>query len=225
MIKADLITIDGKKENKISLSEKIFSVSENLPLVAQSVRVYLSNQRKASAKVKTRGEVSGSGRKIWRQKGTGRARHGDQYAPIFVGGGIAHGPTGKENYKLKMPKKMKKTALCSALSIKMHDKAIVFVEDVSKVGQKTKKMNEFLRALKIDVKKKTPNILVVIPEISEKNTVSGRNIAGLNYTKPGFLNAYVVSNSDLIIFDKRAVEALEIFLGLKKEKNESVNSN
>ncbi len=100
----DLFLISGEKAGKVTLPSEIFAAKINNQLMAQAVRVFLANQRKARAKTKTRGKVEGSGKKIWAQKGTGRARHGDRYAPIFVGGGISHGPTGKENFKLKMRK-------------------------------------------------------------------------------------------------------------------------
>jgi large subunit ribosomal protein L4 len=92
-----VVDTTGKSKGKITLPDEIFAVKARPSLLAQAVRVYLTNSRQGSAQVKSRGQIRGSGRKIWRQKGTGRARHGDRYAPIFVGGGIAHGPSGEEN--------------------------------------------------------------------------------------------------------------------------------
>src|SRR3990170_5938571 len=117
----------GEPAGKTDLPEEIFAVKASPRLLAQAVRVYLANQRLAQARAKTRGEVKGSGKKIWRQKGTGRARHGDAQAPIFVGGGVAHGPTGRENYKLKLPKRLKRRALFAALTQKIEEKELVIV--------------------------------------------------------------------------------------------------
>ena len=125
-MKADLYTIDGKKAGKIEVPKAVFGAKVNEILLAQYRRVFLNNQRRAKPKSKTRGEVTGSGKKIWRQKGTGRARHGDRYANIFVGGGVAHGPTGKENYSLKLTRKMRQSALSSALSQKQASQKTIF---------------------------------------------------------------------------------------------------
>ena len=116
MFKVDLYNIKGEKEGKVTLPKEIFETKINKPLLSQAVRVYLANQRDARARAKTRAQVKGSNRKIYRQKGTGGARHGDNKAPIFVGGGKAHPPKGI-NRRLSLPKKMKQLALKSALSI------------------------------------------------------------------------------------------------------------
>ena len=112
----DVYSTSGKKTSTTSVKKKFFEAKINSSLMAQAIRVYLSNQRQAPAKTKSRGEVKVTKKKVWRQKGTGRARHGSRNAPIFVGGGKAHGPSGTQNYKLKMSKKMKKASLFSALS-------------------------------------------------------------------------------------------------------------
>ena len=104
MTQLAVVDVKGKSKGQINVSNEIFGINPNKIVVAQAVRVHLTNQRQATAKSKTRGEVSGSGKKIWRQKGTGRARHGDRYAPIFVGGGVAHGPRGNQNVKRNLSK-------------------------------------------------------------------------------------------------------------------------
>src|SRR3990172_10626024 len=120
--------VDGKEKTPADLQKEIFSVEVNPRLLAQYVRVYLANQRQGNASTKTRGEVTGSTRKIYRQKGTGNARHGSIKAPIFVGGGITFGPKPRD-YSLKMNKKQKTLALFSSLTVKANDKEIFALQD------------------------------------------------------------------------------------------------
>ena len=155
MPKTNLLGLTGRKVGQINLPSEIFGAKINEPLMAQAVQAYLSNQRKAKAKAKHRGEVTGSRRKIWRQKGTGRARHGDRYAPIFVGGGVAHGPTGEENYSLKLTRKMRRVALISALSAKWKEQKILFVENLGTIEPKTKKAAQLLVKLHLQNKRVT----------------------------------------------------------------------
>jgi len=208
MPKVDLVTVAGRKSGKIDLPKEIFAAKVNEPLMAQAVRVYLANQRKSKAKVKTRGEVRGSRRKIWRQKGTGRARHGDRYAPIFVGGGRAHGPTGEENYKLKMSKKMRKAALFSALTSKLREDKILVVKGLEKVGPKTKEMAGILEKLTKDKK-----LTIVLPGVIENIIRAARNIKGARLAQANLLNTYQVLNGGKIILMKESVDKLkETFL-------------
>jgi large subunit ribosomal protein L4 len=207
----NVYNLKAQTTSKITLPKKAFGEKDNPQLLAQAVRVYLSNQRKARAKTKTRGEVRGSRRKIWRQKGTGRARHGDRYAPIFVGGGIAHGPTGEENYKKKLPKKMKAKALAVALSAKAEDKEIRVITGLEKIEGKTREMAQFLKALikKEKIEKKPPKFLLVLPEKLEKVARAGRNISNLEMVLASNLNTYQVLNNDLLLVSKEAVKKLE----------------
>lgn len=214
MPKADLYTITGRKSGQISLPKEVFGAPINEQLMAQAVRVYLSNQRKARAKTKTRGEVRGSRRKIWRQKGTGRARHGDRYAPIFVGGGRAHGPTGKENYKLKMSKAMKKKALFSALTSKLKDKEVIAIKGLTKIQPKTKEMVKVVANLPLGEKKK--KILLILPEILDNVIRAGRNLAGVELAQANQLNTYQVLKHNQLVFMEKSIDKLkETFLGKK----------
>jgi large subunit ribosomal protein L4 len=207
----NLYNLKGKSTSRVSLPKTVFEEKDNPQLLAQAVRVYLSNQRKAQAKTKTRGEVSGSRIKIWRQKGTGRARHGDRYAPIFVGGGKAHGPSGEANYKKKLPKKMKSKALAVALSIKAKEKEIRIITGLEKIEGKTKEVADFLKQLakreKID--KKRPRFLLVVAEKMEKVFQAGRNIPNLEISLAQNVHPYQVLNNDLLLLDKKAVKKLE----------------
>lgn len=207
MPKVDVYGLTGQKSGQIVLPSDIFAAQIRQPLMTQAVRVYLSNQRKAKAKAKTRAEVSGSGKKIWRQKGTGRARHGDRYAPIFVGGGVAHGPTGKENYKLKMPKKMARQALSAALTSKFRDGELIIVSGLTKIEPKTAKMVKILAKLKINLSK-TGKILLILPKIFKNVVLAARNIKGVRLILVGNLNTYEVLNGGKLIFMKEAIEKL-----------------
>ena len=145
-------SLAGAKKGTISLNKEIFGAKVNKTLMAQAVRVYLVNQRQGTASTKTRGEVRASTRKIYRQKGTGRARHGAITAPIFRGGGIAFGPRSR-TFELKMSKQMRKKALFSALSSKLLENKILVV-DVDSATGKTKEMHKMFAVLKLLSKKK-----------------------------------------------------------------------
>jgi len=206
-IKIKLFSVKGEEIDQISLPEKIFGQNLNEILISQAVRVYLANQRRACAKAKTRSEVSGSRRKIWRQKGTGRARHGDRYAPIFVGGGVAHGPTGDQNWRLKLPRKMRQKALFSSLSNRLKQKKIIAVADLRKIKPKTKAAALFLKkVLGNDWKK------VLIITGKEKNDAiirSFRNLPSSNVCRFDNLNVYLILNSEWLIFEQESIKALE----------------
>ena len=211
MPKTDLLDINGKKVGTINLPPEIFAAEVNPLLMAQAVRVYLANQRKAHPKTKTRAEVNRTKAKWYRQKGTGRARHGSRAAPIFVGGGVAHGPTGEQNYQLKMPKKMKKAALFSALTSKFKEKEILIVKGLEKIEPKTKKMAEALEKLK--VKSQKLKVMLVLSKPLENLIRSGRNLENLEITQATDLNTYQVLASDKLIFLPESVDKLkEVFL-------------
>src|SRR3989344_7875158 len=131
-LKADVFDLSGKVTTTVTLPEYLFGAKVNRPLMAQAVRVYLANQRAGTQSTKTRGEVDGSTRKIYRQKGTGRARHGGIRAPIFVGGGIAHGPK-PHDFSRELPQKMRRAALFSALSGKLKDGEVKIMKNLDKI--------------------------------------------------------------------------------------------
>src|SRR3989338_1504391 len=142
-LKLSVYDLKGKSVGKINLPKEIFGVKVNDKLMAQAVRVYLANQRQGTVSTKTRGEVKGSSRKIYRQKGTGRARHGSIRAPIFVKGGLVFGPKPRD-FGLSLPKKMKKAALFAALSAKLRDGEVKVVQGFEKLPAKTKNVAESL---------------------------------------------------------------------------------
>jgi len=206
----------GEKTGTAKLSKEVFAVKTSPQLVAQTARVYLTNQRKARAKVKDRSEVQGSRIKIWRQKGTGRARHGDRYAPIFVGGGVAHGPRGTLK-RLVMPRKMKRKALFSVLSDKARGNELVIVDGFDKIKPKTKEMAGVLEKLPLKITRKKPKFqakILLVLNIDQKNVVrAGRNIANMEIAYTNQLNSYQVLNSQYVILSK---EALNDFNQLKR---------
>lgn len=212
--KLPVLNLLGKKTGDFELPKEIFGGKINPPLMAQAVRVYLSNQRKAFAKTKTRSEVSGSGRKIWRQKGTGRARHGDRYAPIFVGGGRAHGPKGNQNYELKMPKKMKKAALYSALASKFKAERIILVKNWSAIEPKTKKTQEIMINLLKKNWSRKKKYLVVFPKKIKEAKRGFQNLPFVDLLLANSLNAYQVLNHDWLIFDLDSIKKM-----IQEEKN------
>jgi large subunit ribosomal protein L4 len=197
---ADLYNLEGKTEEKMSFPKEYFGAEINPALMAQAVRVYLSNQRKAAGHAKTRGEVIGSTHKIFRQKGTGRARHGDIKAPIFVGGGKAHGPTGEQNYHLVLSKKMRQLAIKSALTQMLVDKKVIGITGLEKSKGKVKPIAELLK--KITKAGKINKLLLVVPVKSDEIKKTVGNLKNLSVVEFGNLNPYQVLNSDLIIITK-----------------------
>ncbi|MFC1711867.1 50S ribosomal protein L4, partial [Patescibacteria group bacterium] len=210
----DIYTIKGLKKGKVSLPSNIFAGKINPALMAQAIRVYLSNQRMALAKVKSRGEVSFSTRKIYKQKGTGRARHGGKGAPIFVKGGRAHGPTGTQNFKLKLSKKMKKLSLFSALTSKFKENEIMVIDGFEKIEPKTKEMIKVFKNLKLykakEVKKEEKKgkskknklnlkVLIVLPKGLENIVRAGRNIPQVKIMQAKQLNTYKVLNGGKLL--------------------------
>ena len=225
MMKLDIFDTTGKKTGKIDLPDKIFAAKVNKNLIAQAVRVYLANQRQGTASTKERSEVVGSRRKIWRQKGTGRARHGDRYAPIFVGGGIAHGPRPRD-WSLKMPKKMRRLSLFSALTSKLKEGEILIIQGLEKIEPKAKKILTVLLNLKLKTKNKklTEKTLLVLPEKLEGVIRAGGNIKNLTLTQANLLNTYQVLNGGKLVFLKQSIKVLEeTFLRSKSIKSEIRN--
>lgn len=199
----DVVDTKGKVVETMSLPEAIFGAKINKPLMSQAVRVYLANQHRGTASTKSRGEVRGSTRKIYRQKGTGRARHGGIRAPIFVHGGVAHGPKPRD-YSLSLSKKMKKAALFSALSAKLADGSIKVVKGLELLEPKTKVMVTTFANLSLDGKKR--GIVVIMPERIDPVEKAARNIAGVVVSRVESLNTYDVMRSKMLVFMQPAIE-------------------
>lgn len=196
--------LTGKKKGTTTLPKEIFGAKVNPVLMAQAIRVYLVNQRQGTASTKTRGEVNKTTAKWYRQKGTGRARHGAKSAPIFVGGGIAFGPRPR-HFELKISKQMRRKALFSALSEKLANNQ-VFVVDVDAASGKTKEIFNMFKTLNLLGKVKS-KMLFVRGEEGEAARAA-RNIDGLNIEPAQNLNAYEVLNSNSLVFAKDAIAKL-----------------
>ena len=196
-------SLAGRASGTLSLPKEIFGQKVNEKLLTQALRVYMTNQKVFTASTKTRGEVRGSTAKIFRQKGTGRARHGAIRAPIFVGGGIVFGPKVRK-VRLDLPKKMKIAALFAALSSKMGDKGILGLSGIDKASGKTKEMAKLLN--KINGGKST---LIVTGEKTDNVVRATRNIPGVNTLPVSLINAYEILRHDLLLVTKDAVERLK----------------
>jgi large subunit ribosomal protein L4 len=196
----DIYNISGQIVRKLKLPE-LFTKEVKPELLAQSVRVFLSNQRTAAAKTKTRSFVVGSTHKIYKQKGTGKARHGAKKAPIFVGGGVAHGPTGQENYSLRLPKKARRLAMFGSLANQLKEKKIVFVEGLVKIKPKTQTLVQVFTKIGLSVKNQhlDKNTLLVLPNLEKNLTLASRNIADLDLIPAKLLNAYQILRAQKII--------------------------
>lgn len=207
----NILSTSGRKLSTLTLPREIFGAKINQALMAQAVRAYLLNQREARAKTKRRGEIQASGRKIYRQKGTGRARHGDRKAPIFVKGAKAHGPTGEQNWYCRLNKKMKRKALCSALTSKLKENEIMVVSGLDKIEPKTKEMIKVIKNLKF----KTNNsqllqkATIILPEPWSNPIRAGRNLANLDLKQVSLLNTYEVLNAGYLIFAKESLDVLK----------------
>lgn len=219
--KAEVYNVKGEIVSKTSLPAEIFAFKVNPRLIATAVRVYQANKRSGTADSKTRSEVAGSTRKIYRQKGTGRARHGSITAPIFIGGGVAHGPHPR-NYSLTLPQKVRSAALFGALTDKLQSGSVKIVKGLEKLEVKTKKMSQTLSNLKLTpVGNKKTNTLLVTSGEFENLKLAGRNIEYLTIENAKQLNSYAVILHANILFMEDAVPVLAgHFLGKKAKLEE-----
>jgi large subunit ribosomal protein L4 len=224
-LNVQVINILGKSIGKILLPKEIFGVKINLKLIAQAIRVFHTNQRLGTRKAKTRSEVSFTTKKMYRQKGTGRARHGSKRAPIFIGGGVAHGPKTYD-YKLTLSKKMKKLAFFSALTDKLKQEELKIVTGLDKIELKTKHTIKFLTSLGLTTKSKqlkNKTLLVVAKNDSKLNLIT-RNIKNLFVVPVQILNTYQILTSKTVLFSKDAITVLEQIYS-KKNKNSDNHKN
>lgn len=204
-IQLPVVGFDGKELRKITLDSEIFGIEPHMPSVHLAVKVDLANRRQATAKTKTRSEVSGGGKKPWRQKGTGRARAGSSRSPLWRHGGIVFGHTGTQNFKLKMNKLVHNKALLSVLSDKVANNNLIVLdnEDFAKVS--TKEGVNFLKSLDV-LGKKT---LVVLDTYAANLVLSIRNINEVLIVSTDNLSVYDVLNNEKIIITEEAVKCLQ----------------
>ncbi|MBD3208329.1 MAG: 50S ribosomal protein L4 [Candidatus Nealsonbacteria bacterium] len=212
----------GKEVGEVTLPKEIFEKEVNADLLHQVVVSQTSNKRQVVAHAKGRGEVSGGGRKPWRQKGTGRARHGSIRSPIWVGGGVTFGPTKDRNFKKSIPKKMKKAALFMVLSAKAKEGCLIVLDSLDIEKPKTKLMSEILNKLPAGKE----SSLLALPKMEEKIIRASRNIPYLEVTQARNLNSLKLLSAKYLILPKESIEVItETFLGKKsKAKKEKVGA-
>jgi large subunit ribosomal protein L4 len=201
----DVLSADGEKVATRDLSAEIFEVEVSVPLMHQVVVAGMASLRRGTHSTKTRGEVSGGGRKPWRQKGTGRARQGSNRAPQWTGGGVVHGPRPRD-HDMRVNKKMKKGALRSALTDALRSGKLVVLEDVSFDEPKTKRAAELLDVLELEGK-----VLLVLPAPTDTGAVekSFRNLRGVRIAYAKSLGVYEVIAADKVVFTQPALDAVE----------------
>ena len=196
-----LLNIQGKEQGTVSLPEALFGKKPNPTFLHEVITAFLANQRAGSADVKTRSEVSGTGKKPWKQKGTGRARHGSMRSPIWRHGGVAFGPTPR-SFRQDLPIAKRRLALAQALTAKLNSDSVVVLDNFDIKEPKTKAVAQVLRTLEAGKKP-------LIVSLANANLAqAGRNINGVLQMVPADLNAYVVLNCSKVIFTKEALEKM-----------------
>ena len=202
MLKVDVLNMNGKKVEDIELNENVFGVEVNDVVVHTALVNYLANQRQGTQSTKTRSEVSGGGKKPWRQKGTGRARQGSIRAPQWIKGGIALGPKPR-SYRYSIPKKVKQLAFKSVLTSKLQEGKLVVLDKLNLDEIKTKAMLKVLDNIKVN------NALVMLDEKNLNVQASARNIEGVKTTLVNTMNIFDLLKYDSLVVTKDAVKKLE----------------
>lgn len=204
----NVLNINGQETGrKVTLNDAIYAIEPNDHVLYLDVKQYLANQRQGTAKSKERSEVSGSTRKLGRQKGGGGARRGDINSPVLVGGGRVFGPKPRD-YRFKLNKKVKILARKSALSYKAQEAAIVVVEDFNLEAPKTKDFVNILKNLKVEGKKS----LFVLPEANKTVYLSARNLQRTDVTLAALLNSYKILNADVLIMTESSLQTIDTIL-------------
>ena len=198
-----VVDMSGKEVSTLTLSDKVFGAEVNGAVLHTAVKAYLANQRQGTQSTLTRTEVSGGGKKPWKQKGTGRARQGSTRSPQWTHGGVALGPKPR-SYRITITKKTRRTALFSALSSKVADGKMIVVNNIATDAFKTKTMVGMLNAIGADKK-----ALVVLPEVDAKVVKSCDNIEGVNTTVYNYINVFDILNCDTLVVAEAAVKKIE----------------
>lgn len=203
MKKIEVLNINGEAASKIELNENIWGITPNDAVLYDALRLARNNQRQGTADTKTRSEVSGGGKKPWRQKGTGRARQGSTRAPHWPGGGIVFGPHPR-SYAIKMNRKERRLALKSALTYKARENGIVVVENIELSSNKTKDFIKLLEDLKV-----TGKTLIVVKELTDNLILASRNLSNVKVIESHEINTYDVLNYNNVVITEEAVKMLE----------------
>ena len=203
MLKTNVYDMSGKLVGEIELSEAVFGINPNAAAVHDAVKNHLANKRQGTQSALTRAEVSGGGRKPWKQKGTGRARQGSTRAPQWTHGGIVFAPKPRD-YSYTLNKKAKRLALKSVLSAKAAEQNVVVIDEIKMDAPKTKAFAAFLSAVGC-----TSKTLVVTANADQNVVRSGRNIAGCEVTFANLLNTYDVLHADKLVVDQAALQKIQ----------------
>jgi len=211
-MKLDIFKTDGTTSGQLDLADDIFGIQPNDHAIYLAVKAYLANQRQGTHKAKERGEVSGGGKKPWKQKGRGGSRAGTSRSPLWVGGGTIFGPRPRD-YRQVIPKKVKRLARKSAYSHKVKDDQLMIVEDFSLQQAKTKEFAGILSNLKVSGKK----VLLLTAEYSEVVYKSGRNIPKVKILEAAKASTYDILNNQVLIVQKSAVDVINKSFGSNGE--------
>ena len=207
-MEVSVLNINGQETGrKVQLNDAIFGIEPNDHVLYLDVKQYLANQRQGTAKSKERSEVSGSTRKLGRQKGGGGARRGDINSPVLVGGGRVFGPKPRD-YRFKLNKKVKVLARKSALAYKAQDNAVIVVEDFNFEAPKTKDFVNITKNLKVEGKK----TLLVLPEVNKNVYLSARNLQRAEVMTANTINAYKVLNADVLVVTEKSLQTIDQIL-------------
>ena len=204
MSKLEIKNLNGEKVKDIKLNDNVFGIEPNDVVLHDAVVLARASERQGTHSTKTRAEVSGGGRKPWRQKGTGNARQGSIRAVQWRKGGIAFGPKPRD-YGKKQNRKVRRLALKSALTYKAKDKEIILLDDIKFETNKTKEMTNLLNKLGLDYEK----VLVVVSELDENVCLAARNLANIKIVLPEEVNTYDVTNADKMILTEASLKKLE----------------
>lgn len=202
MPKVALKNIAGENIGELELSENIFGAEVNVPVMHEVVRAYLANQRQGTQSALTRAEVRGGGIKIYKQKGTGRARHASNRAPLFTHGGVVFAPKPRD-YRISVNRKVKRIAMKSALTAKVNENEIIVLDAIELAAPKTREMVKVLKAVNAE------KALVVLPESNDTVERAARNIPGIKTALVGTLNVYEILKYETLVLTKDAVAKIE----------------
>lgn len=203
MAKTSVLSLKGEKVKDLNLKDEIWNIEINETVIGDAIRLQMASLRQGTHKTKDRSEVSGGGKKPWRQKGTGRARQGSTRAPHWVGGGIVFGPTPRD-YSFKMNKKERRLALKSALSEKFQNNKLCVVDSLTLTSPKTKEFGETLKALKLENK-----TLIVTDGENGNVLLASRNVPTLHVIEPASINVLDLVGADNLLIDTASVEKIE----------------
>ncbi len=204
MSKIDVLNVKGEKVKDITLNKEIWNIEPNDVVLYDAIMLAQSNARQGTHSVKSRAEVSGGGRKPWRQKGTGRARQGSTRAPHWYHGGVAFGPQTEKNYTKKMNRKERRLALKSALSYKVLDNELIVLDALNLESNKTKEMKDILANLKVD-----RNILVVVDELDDNVVLATRNLNNVLLLSADEINTMDIVSANVLIATEGAIKSVE----------------